>query len=86
MMPYRVYQLYQIERPKSAAEIRLADERLGKAAASVSRLWRRAAEPIAVVRAPYRASVPPISRQDCSQPALAVAGSAKSAVASTDQR
>jgi len=29
MMPYQSYQIYQAERPKSAAEIRRADEQLG---------------------------------------------------------
>ena len=29
MMPYQMYQLYQIERPKTVAEIRLADEHAG---------------------------------------------------------
>jgi len=48
VMPYQAYQLYQIERPKSPAEIRLADEQLGRAAERLSRLWRRAAEPIGV--------------------------------------
>ena len=46
MMPYQVYMLYQIERPKSPAEIRRADDQRGKAAKSMSALWRRAAEPI----------------------------------------
>ncbi|HXB49522.1 MAG TPA: hypothetical protein VNW50_17295, partial [Streptosporangiaceae bacterium] len=30
MMPYQVYQLYQAERTKTAAEIRRADEQLGE--------------------------------------------------------
>ena len=50
MMPYQVYQLYQAERPKSAAEIRRADDQLGRAAESVSRLWCRATQPIAILR------------------------------------
>jgi hypothetical protein len=29
MMPYQSYQVYQAERPKTAAEIRRADEQLG---------------------------------------------------------
>jgi len=32
MMPYQSYQIYQAERPKSAAEIRRADEQLGQLA------------------------------------------------------
>ena len=85
-MPYQVYQLYQIERPKSAAEIRFADEQLGRAAESVSRLWRRTAEPMVVVWPPRRGSASPVSRPDCGQPTVAVAGSARAAVASTGQR
>ena len=34
MMPYDTYKLYQIERPKTAAEIRIADERAGRLAAA----------------------------------------------------
>ncbi len=54
MMPYQVYMLYQIERPKSPAEIRRADDQRGKAAKSMSVLRRRAAEPMGIWRAPYR--------------------------------
>jgi hypothetical protein len=39
MMPYPAYQLYQIERAKSPAEIRRADEQLGRMAKRVSTLW-----------------------------------------------
>ena len=38
MMPYENYRLYQIERPKTAAEIRLADEHAGRLAAAVTRM------------------------------------------------
>jgi hypothetical protein len=48
MMPY---QLYQIERAKSATEIRRADKQLGLMAGAVSRLWHRVTQPIAVMRA-----------------------------------
>ncbi len=40
MMPYENYTLYQIERPKTAAEIRLADERAGRLAAAVTGMLR----------------------------------------------
>ena len=43
MMPYQAYQLYQIERPKSAAEIRIADERTGRTAEALARMLRRLA-------------------------------------------
>jgi hypothetical protein len=36
MMPYQAYQLYQIERRKSRAEILRADEQLGRMAESVT--------------------------------------------------
>ena len=44
MMPYQAYQLYQIERPKSRAEIRRADEQLGRMAESVTALRERIAQ------------------------------------------
>jgi len=44
MMPYQAYQLYQIERPKSRAEIRRADEQLGRMAGSVTALRERIAQ------------------------------------------
>ena len=58
MMPYQAYLLYQIERPKSPADIRRIDEQLGRAAQSRSRLWRRAAKPIGILRAPHREQRP----------------------------
>ena len=45
-MPYQAYQLYQIERPKSRAEIREADERLGRMAKSVTALRERMTQPV----------------------------------------
>ena len=50
MMPYQSYQVYQAERPKTAAEIRRADEQLGRMGESVSRLWQHAIRPIARFR------------------------------------
>jgi hypothetical protein len=44
MMPYQSYQLYQIERPKSQAEILRADEQLGRMAESVTALRERIAQ------------------------------------------
>ena len=49
MMPYQSYQVYQAERPKTATEIRRADEQLGHMAENVSRLWRHAIRPITQV-------------------------------------
>jgi hypothetical protein len=45
MMPYGSYQLYQTERPKSAAEIRRADEQLGEMSRTLSSAWQHAKEP-----------------------------------------
>ena len=40
MMPYQSYQVFQAERPKTAAEIRLADEHAARVAAAVADLVR----------------------------------------------
>jgi hypothetical protein len=45
MMPYGSYQLYQTERPKSAEEIRRADEQLGEMSRSLSSAWQHAKRP-----------------------------------------
>jgi hypothetical protein len=54
MMPYQSYQDYQTRRPKTAAEIRRADEQLGRMAENVSRLWQHAIRPIALLRSQDR--------------------------------
>jgi hypothetical protein len=50
MMPYQSYQIYQVERTKTYAEIRRTDEQLGHMAQSVSRLWHHATRPVALHR------------------------------------
>jgi hypothetical protein len=45
MMPSDAYRLYQVERLKTAAEIRRADEHAGRFAATVARLVRGAFRP-----------------------------------------
>ena len=50
MMPYQSYQIYQAERPKSAAEMRRSDEQLGRMAENVSWLWQHAIWPITLFR------------------------------------
>jgi hypothetical protein len=55
MMPYQVYQLYEAERTKTAAEIRRADEQLGERSRALSSAWHPAARPKAVLRALQRA-------------------------------
>ena len=46
MMPYQSYQDFQAGRPKTAAEIRRADEQLGRMAENVSWLWQHVSRPI----------------------------------------
>jgi hypothetical protein len=41
MGPYEAYRIYQIERPKSAADLRLADERTGRLAAAAADVFRQ---------------------------------------------
>jgi hypothetical protein len=53
MMPYQVYQLYQAERTKTAAEIRRADEQLGELSQAFSSAWQHAARPQGRRRADY---------------------------------
>lgn len=45
MLPFGSYQLYQIERPKSAAEIRSADEQRGEVSLVLSSAWLSATRP-----------------------------------------
>lgn len=52
MMPYQAYQIYQAERPKTAAEIRRADEQLGHMAENMSWLWQRVIRPVVALRGP----------------------------------
>ena len=58
MMQYQVYQLYQTTRPKSAMEIRHADEQLGRMAQNVSGLWQRAAQPLSAALATLHSRLP----------------------------
>jgi hypothetical protein len=74
MMPYQVYQLYQAERTKTAAEIRRADEQLGELSRAFSLAWQHATRPRAVLRAlaravaGFRAEYEPVRPQQCTQP------------------
>ena len=54
MTPYQAYQLHQIERPKSRAEIRRADEQLGRMAESVTALRERVAQRVTALARPLR--------------------------------
>jgi hypothetical protein len=74
MMPYQVYQLYQAERTKTAAEIRRADEQLGKLSRAFSSAWQHAPRPKAALRAlagavaGSRAEHEPVRSQQCTRP------------------
>jgi hypothetical protein len=50
MMPYNNYRLYEIERTKTPAEIRRADEQAARLAAATSSLLRRITRPMRMVR------------------------------------
>jgi hypothetical protein len=50
MMPYQVFQLYEAERTKTAAEIRRADQQRGELSRALSSTWRDAARSAAVLR------------------------------------
>lgn len=54
MTPYQAYQLSQIERPKSPAELRRADEQLGRMAESVTKLCERVAQRVTALARPLR--------------------------------
>jgi hypothetical protein len=52
MIPYNSYRLYQIERIKSPAEIRNADEQAARLASAASSVFRRITRPFPVIRRP----------------------------------
>jgi len=58
MMPYDTYRIYQIERAKSPAEVRRADQQAARLASAVSSLLRGITRPVRAVRRPYPAAVP----------------------------
>ena len=57
MMPYDNYRLYQTERPKSAAEMRYADEQAAQVMATVSGLFRRISRASRIARSYRRDSL-----------------------------
>jgi hypothetical protein len=63
MMPYQTYQLYDIQRPKSAAEIRSADERAGRIAAAFAELLLPLSRASRMSRSPGVARCPERSRR-----------------------
>ena len=62
MMPYDTYRLYQVERAKSCAEVRRADEQLARLASAASSLFRRVTRPARAVRGAYTAAARGVSR------------------------
>jgi hypothetical protein len=52
MMCYTSYQLYQIERAKSPAEVQRADEQAARLASAVSSLFRGTTRPMGAIRRP----------------------------------
>jgi hypothetical protein len=54
MMPYDTYRLYQIERAKSPAEVRRADEQAARLASAASSLVRGITRPWRAMRRPSR--------------------------------
>jgi hypothetical protein len=52
MIPYNSYRLYQIERAKSPAEIRRADEQAARLAVAASSFFRGITRPVRAMRRP----------------------------------
>jgi hypothetical protein len=57
MMAYDSYRLYQIERPKSPADIRRADEQAARLASAASSMFRGITRPVRAMRRPSLAGV-----------------------------
>jgi hypothetical protein len=51
-MPYDTYRLYQVERVKSPAEVRRADEQAARLAAAASALFRGITRPVRAIGRP----------------------------------
>ncbi|HEY3035831.1 MAG TPA: hypothetical protein VGJ54_14390 [Streptosporangiaceae bacterium] len=56
MMPYDTYRLHQIERVKSPAEVRRADEQAARLAAAASALFRGITRPVRAIGRPSPAA------------------------------
>jgi hypothetical protein len=57
-MPYDTYRTYQIDRAKSPAEIRLADEQAARLTSAISGLFRGITRPARAIRSPSPAPAP----------------------------
>ena len=62
MMPYSSYRLYQLERAKSPAEIRHADDQAGRLASAASSVFRSITGPFRVRQRPSPAGTCRLSR------------------------
>jgi hypothetical protein len=62
MMPYDTYRTYQIERAKSPAEVRCADEQAARLASAVTSLVRGLIRPVRAARRPLPAAAPGLPR------------------------
>jgi hypothetical protein len=63
MMPYDTYRLHQIERAKSPAEVRRADQQAARIASAISSsLFLGITRPVRAVRKPFPATVPGLPR------------------------
>jgi len=62
MMPYDTYRIYQIERAKSPAEVRRADEQAARLASAVTSLVRGLTRPLRAVGRPFPAAAPGLPR------------------------
>jgi hypothetical protein len=62
MMPYDTYRLYQIERAKSPAEVRHADEQAARLAAAASSLFRGITRRWRAMRRPFPAATDDLPR------------------------
>lgn len=62
MMPYNSCRLYQIERAKSPAEIRRADEQAARLASAASSLFRSVTRPVRAIRGPSSAATRSLPR------------------------
>ena len=57
MMPYDTYRIYQIEREKSLAEVRRADQQAARVASALSSLFRGLTRPVHAVHRPSVAAM-----------------------------
>jgi len=62
MMPYDIHRLYQIERAKSPAEVRRADEQAARLACAASSLFRGITWPWRAMRRPFPAATRDLPR------------------------